>query len=181
MPSDTHRFVRYQFWYLHAEYLARVLVQNLVLMLQLVLFTVIAISMAAWKESATGLAIAFAVESLAASVLWNHSGRRQVQIRAYLMEVAEPVLGNRFLGWEHFLQRRRIASRLGSMWRLGTIGVFCALPLAGTLLLGILASPDFGAATATAACIFGILLLTTHPPVGPEQEKPDLPGDPKTP
>ena len=97
MPSDTHRFVRDQFWYLQAEYLARVLVQNLVLMLQLVLFTAIAISMAAWKESAAGLAIAFAVESLAASVLWNHSGRRQVQIRAYLMEVAEPVLGNRFL------------------------------------------------------------------------------------
>lgn len=167
MNDEATRFIRDQFWYLHAEYLARILIQNLILVLQLVLFIGVEVCIAAIPNSAPTLAIAFSLESLVAAVMWTHSGRRQIQIRTWLLEIAEPTLGNSRIGWYSFLSRRRIDSPLGAMWRIGTIGVFCSLPIFTVLLLES-TSTHWSVIALSAGSVLATLALTTHPPVRPE-------------
>lgn len=170
MTAPLDRFVRDQFVSLRAEFLLRVLLQNLTLMLHWVFLAATLAVIHLTDAGGAPVVIGFGCLTLAMAATWTHSGRRQVQIRAYLKEVHEPLAGDPAVGWEHFLDRRRIAARSGALWRASTMAYWLLAPL---VALGF--AWHRGHAGIIGALLQGgivILLLFTlrHPPVTPESD-----------
>jgi multisubunit Na+/H+ antiporter MnhG subunit len=111
---------------LRRELALRILLQNLLLILSLALFTAIAILALARPEAAWGAAAAHGAASLGAALQWCHHGIRTKQIKEFLLTLD----GGHADGWERWLPANRPHTLLGSRWMISTKGVFLGLQLA---------------------------------------------------
>lgn len=111
---------------LRRELALRILLQNLLLILSLVLFTAFAILALALPGTAWAAAAAQGVGSLGAALQWCHHGIRTKQIKDYLMIIDSGQTD----GWERWLPANRPRSFLGSRWMISTKGVFLGLQTA---------------------------------------------------
>ena len=114
---------------LRAELRRRILLQNGLLMLAVVLFAAFGLAVAARSIAGPGCAAALNVALLALSAQWCHHGVRTAQIKAHLL-MGDPDAD----GWERWLRRNRPRTLLGSRWLVSTKGVFLGLGAAGALL-----------------------------------------------
>lgn len=134
---------------LRQELALRILLQNLLLIVTLILFSIFAIAMAMVPESAWSAAFAYSSVSLAAVLQWCHHGVRTKQIKTFLL-----LVDDRQDGWERWLPLNRPVSWLGSRWMISTKGVFLGLALA-MLVLALMVSNEFLALPA----LISLLLL----------------------
>lgn len=112
---------------LRRELALRILLQNLLLILSLVLFTAFAILALALPATAWAAAAAHGAVCLSAALQWCHHGIRTKQIKAYLLTING---GEARGGWERWLPANRPGSLLGARWMISTKGVFLGLQLA---------------------------------------------------
>jgi len=107
---------------LRHELLMRMLVQNLLTVLQpLLLLGCYGLALT-HPLQAPITALVFLFTSLAASAQWCHMGVRTVHLKTFIMQ-SEERLGAEFT-WESFLPGARPKSLLGSRWVISTKGVF---------------------------------------------------------
>ncbi|MFN7225544.1 MAG: hypothetical protein ACK4MS_16160 [Paracoccaceae bacterium] len=111
---------------LRRELALRILLQNLLLILSLALFTAFAILALTLPETAWAAAAAQGAVSLGAALQWCHHGIRTRQIKQYLLTIDD----GQSDGWERWLPANRPRSLLGSRWMISTKGVFLGLQLA---------------------------------------------------
>lgn len=111
---------------LRRELALRILLQNLLLILMLALFTAFGILALARPEVAWGAAAAQGAASLGAALQWCHHGIRTKQIKEYLLTIDNGQTD----GWERWLPANRPRTLLGSRWMISTKGVFLGLQLA---------------------------------------------------
>jgi multisubunit Na+/H+ antiporter MnhG subunit len=111
---------------LRRELALRILLQNLLLVLSLALFTAFAILSLARPEVAWGAAAAQGAAGLGAALQWCHHGIRTKQIKKFLLTLD----GGHAEGWERWLPANRPGTLLGSRWLISTKGVFLGLQLA---------------------------------------------------
>ena len=111
---------------LRRELALRILLQNLLLILSLALFTAFAILALTRPEAAWGAAAAQGAASLGAALQWCHHGIRTKQIKEFLLTLD---CGHAD-GWERWLPANRPRTLLGSRWMISTKGVFLGLQLA---------------------------------------------------
>lgn len=121
---------------LRRELALRILLQNLLLILMLALFTAFAILALARPEVAWGAAAAQGAASLGAALQWCHHGIRTKQIKEYLLTIDDGQTD----GWERWLPANRPRTLLGSRWMISTKGVFLGLQLA-MIALALLTAP----------------------------------------
>jgi multisubunit Na+/H+ antiporter MnhG subunit len=111
---------------LRRELALRILLQNLLLILALALYTAFAILALARPEAAWGAAAAQGAASLGAALQWCHHGIRTKQIKEYLLTIDSGQTD----GWERWLPANRPRTLLGARWMISTKGVFLGLQLA---------------------------------------------------
>jgi hypothetical protein len=111
---------------LRRELALRILLQNLLLILSLALFTAFAILALARPAVAWAAAAAHAAASLGAALQWCHHGIRTKQIKDFLLTLDSGHTD----GWERWLPANRPRTLLGSRWMISTKGVFLGLQLA---------------------------------------------------
>lgn len=111
---------------LRRELALRILLQNLLLILSLALFTAFAILALARPAAAWGAAAAHSAASLGAALQWCHHGIRTKQIKEFLLTLDSGHTD----GWERWLPANRPRTLLGSRWMISTKGVFLGLQLA---------------------------------------------------
>ncbi len=112
---------------LRRELALRILLQNLLLILSLLLFAAFAILALALPETAWAAVAAHGAASLGAALQWCHHGIRTKQIKNYLLTIVHADADG---GWERWLPRNRPRTLLGSRWMLSTKAVFLGLQLA---------------------------------------------------
>lgn len=132
----------------HAEYQAlrreieqRIMIQNMSLLLLMPLLLLSVGLMVAWPDQAPVVMLAHLVSTGIGALIWIHGAARTTQIKAYFLLVLEPRLRPAD-GWERWHARHRVRGRLGSRWRISTIGVFLGSDIA-TLMLAWLIAPAF--------------------------------------
>lgn len=124
---------------LRRELALRILLQNLLLILSLALFSAFAILALAQLGAAWGAAAAHGAASLGAALQWCHHGIRTKQIKEYLLTIDSSHTD----GWERWLPANRPRTLLGSRWMISTKGVFLGLQLAMIGLASLIAAvPD---------------------------------------
>jgi hypothetical protein len=111
---------------LRRELALRILLQNLLLIISLALFTAFAILSLALPLVAWGAAAAQGAVSMGAALQWCHHGIRTKQIKQYLLTIDR----GHDDGWERWLPANRPGTLLGSRWMISTKGVFLGLQLA---------------------------------------------------
>lgn len=119
---------------LRRELALRILLQNVLLIVSLILATVFAAIAIILPEGAWLAAAAHGAIGLGAVLQWCHHGIRTKQIKAYLLTLDPEGSGG---GWELWLPANRPNSWLGSRWMISTKGVFLGLQLALMLLAGL--------------------------------------------
>lgn len=124
---------------LRRELALRILLQNLLLIVTVLLFAAFAILALAVPGSAWGSSAALGAATLGASLQWCHHGVRTKQIKIFLLSIECGGNG----GWEQWLPSNRPNTLLGSRWLISTKGVFLGVQFAMILLAWRLAmSPD---------------------------------------
>lgn len=123
---------------LRRELALRILLQNLLLILSLAIFTGFAIFSMTTPQSVWATASMHGAAGLAAALQWCHHGIRTKQIKDYLLSMDG---GDGSNGWENWLPANRPNKLLGSLWMVSTKGVFIGLQLA-MILLAIWISPS---------------------------------------
>lgn len=108
---------------LRRELALRILLQNLLLLLSVAVFTGFAILALALPHAAWAAAAAQGVAGFAAALQWCHHGIRTKQIKDYLLTIDSREAG----GWECWLPAHRPRTFLGSRWMISTKGVFIGL------------------------------------------------------
>lgn len=93
---------------LRRELALRILLQNLLLILSLALFTTFALLALSRPEAACGAAAAQGAASLGAVLQWCHHGIRTKQIKEYLLTIDS----NNTDGWERWLPANRPSTLL---------------------------------------------------------------------
>lgn len=111
---------------LRRELALRILLQNLLLILSLTLFTAFAILALARPEAAWGAAVAQGAATLGATLQWCHHGIRTKQIKEFLLTLDSGHAD----GWENWLPANRPRTLLGSRWMISTKGVFLGVQFA---------------------------------------------------
>lgn len=146
---------------LRRELALRILLQNLLLILSLTLFTAFAILALALPEAAWGAAAAQGAASLGAALQWCHHGIRTKQIKEYLLTIDSKHTD----GWERWLPANRPRTLLGSRWMISTKGVFLGLQLAmiGLALRLSPVSDGFFLSVAAALLLVNAGFLLTNP------------------
>jgi hypothetical protein len=122
---------------LRRELALRILLQNLLLIISLALFTAFVLLALARPETTWAAAAAHGAVGLGATLQWCHHGIRTKQIKDYLLTIDTGGAGG---GWEHWLPLNRPRTFLGSRWLISTKGVFIGLQLA-MIVLALLRSP----------------------------------------
>lgn len=135
---------------LRQELLLRILLQNVLLHLMLIIFVALAGLAILFPAAAWALDLAFQCATLAAALQWCHHGIRTKQIKQFLNGLAPDIAG---LGWETWLPGARPRTLLGSRWMISTKGVFLGLGLA--MMAAHLALP----AVVTAGAVTGAAVL----------------------
>ncbi len=163
MSAETRceRFDWIELSNLHREMTVRIVFQNAILVLQVVLFFAVALLQVHAPAKAGQFAFAFGLTGLLLAAMWCHHGARQAQIKTYLL-----ILEERYRlmdGWESWLPKNRIGGRLGSRWFISTKGLFMATIVASVGLGIVLDASVLGRlgeflATALAAIAIGLLL-----------------------
>lgn len=146
---------------LRRELALRILLQNLLLILSLALFTAFSILALALPKTAWAAAAAQGAVGLAAALQWCHHGIRTKQIKDYLTITSDEAES----GWERWLPAHRPQSLLGSRWMISTKGVFIGLQLA-MIALALQVAPAIDgafAALATALLLASTGFLLTNP------------------
>lgn len=136
----------YELASLRQELMLRIFLQNLLLVLSLVLFTVFATVAVLVPATAWLAAFGYACVTLGAVLQWCHHGVRTKQIKAFLLMADADQTE---LSWERWLPANRPKSFLGSRWMISTKGVFLGLQSAMMILAGMVVSepgpvPAFG-------------------------------------
>ncbi|MEY2882783.1 MAG: hypothetical protein RL490_507 [Pseudomonadota bacterium] len=132
MVIDVPSTARDDAMVLRRELALRILLQNLLLMLALLLFTGLA-GLALLRPGMAALAAAVhGVTGLGLALVWCHHGIRTRQITQFLLR--DPAAAPR-QDWEHWLRANRPRRILGTRWLISTKGVFIGLQ-AASLLLG---------------------------------------------
>ena len=130
------------------------LLQNLLLMLALLLFTALA-GLALVRPEQAGLAAAVqGVSGLGVALIWCHHGIRVQQITHFMLRDDNVAQGQ---VWERWLRANRPQRLLGARWLISTKGVFIGLQAASLLLAWWLRGDRDMAPTALA----GVLLLAS--------------------
>jgi len=145
---------------LRRELALRILLQNLLLIMSLLLFTAFAILALAVPETAWAAATAQGAASLGAALQWCHHGIRTKQIKEYLLTIDQDDAQG---GWERWLPANRPRTLLGSRWMISTKGVFLGLQLAMIGLAVNVSAPFdglFGLSTAILLLASAGFLLT---------------------
>ena len=124
---------------LRRELALRILLQNLLLIMSLLLFGAFAILALALPETAWAAVAAHGAASLGAALQWCHHGVRTKQIKDYLLTIVQADAQG---GWERWLPANRPRTLLGSRWMISTKGVFLGLQLA-MIGLAVQVSPAF--------------------------------------
>ncbi len=124
---------------LRRELALRIVLQNLLLMVALALFTAFAILALALPETAWTAAAAQAAVSFGAALQWCHHGIRIKQIKEYMLLIDNDGANG---GWERWLPLNRPRTLLGSRWMISTKGVFLGLQVA-MIGLAVQVSPAF--------------------------------------
>ena len=115
---------------LRRELALRILLQNGLLVISLILFAAFSITILSIPESAWLAVYAHGAVGLGAALQWCHHGIRTKQIKEYLLEIDD---GSE-IGWERWLPAHRPQTLLGSRWLISTKGVFLGLQIAMILL-----------------------------------------------
>ena len=134
---------------LRRELALRILLQNLLLIVSLVLFAAFALAALANPETAWAAAAAQGAAILGAALQWCHHGIRTKQIKVYLLTLDG---GEASGSWERWLPANRPQTILGSRWMISTKGVFIGLQL-GMLLLAFLLAPALDGIFASGATV----------------------------
>ncbi|MBL4929992.1 hypothetical protein [Fuscibacter oryzae] len=138
---------------LRQELLLRILFQNTIIQVLVVLFVLMAGLAILRPEQAGFVSLIFQIATLASALQWCHHGIRTRQIKQFLTLTASGETG---LLWEDWLPANRPPSLLGSRWMISTKGVFLGLAMA---MLGV----DLILATAASFCgrLAAVLWLAT--------------------
>lgn len=110
---------------LYRELALRILMQNVLLILSLVLFAAFAILAFVLPAMAWAATAAHGAVSLGAVLQWCHHGIRTKQIKEYLLTIDSGQTD----AWERWLPANRPSTLLGSRWMISTKGVFLGLQL----------------------------------------------------
>lgn len=137
---------------LRRELAMRILLQNALLIISVVLFAALAAVAALAPGAAWALAVVHNTAILAATLQWCHHGVRTMQIKQYLL-----LIDPEEKGWERWLPANRPKTLLGSRWMISTKGVFLGLGLA-TMGLATCLAPTFMTLPALASA--GLWLVT---------------------
>lgn len=153
--------------YLRAELMMRMVVQNVVVTANALLFLPVAALIIGGVGAAAAMACAYTVTVAILAAIWCHHGARQAQIKRYLLlverkrGVAE--------SWEQWLPRHPVGGRLGARWVISTKIPFIATTTS-TALLGLSFDTTPWAIGLTIANTIGVaitaLLLWTNPKEG---------------
>lgn len=122
---------------LRRELALRILLQNLLLILSLAVFSAFAIFAMTSPGWAWAAAFMHGVTGLAAALQWCHYGIRTKQIKDYILSIDD---GDGHNGWEKWLPANRPRTLLGSRWMISTKCVFIGLQLA-LMVLAVWISP----------------------------------------
>ena len=146
---------------LRRELALRILLQNLLLILSLGVFTGFAILALALPGTAWAAAAAQGAVSLGAALQWCHHGIRTKQIKDYLLTIDSGQTD----GWERWLPANRPRSFLGSRWMISTKGVFLGLQVAmiGLAWKTAAVSDGFFVSVAAALLLVSTWFLLTNP------------------
>lgn len=137
---------------LRNELRMRILLQNMLLIVSVVLYAPFALMAAVAARSAWDGAVAYAVIVLALSLQWCHHGIRTKQIKQYLVRSdTSPD------GWEQWLPANRPKTLLGARWLISTKGVFLGLSMAAALVAFSVKGPP----SLLQGCIAAVLWLST--------------------
>jgi len=123
---------------LRRELALRILLQNLLLILSLAVFSGFAIFAMTVPQGAWAAASMHGAAGLAAALQWCHHGIRTKQIKDYLLSMDGGAGSN---GWENWLAANRPKTLLGSRWMISTKVVFIGLQFA-MMVLAVWISPS---------------------------------------
>lgn len=139
---------------LRRELALRILLQNLLLILALLLFAALAVLALVRPEIAALAAAVQGVTGFGLALIWCHHGIRTQQITQFLLrdDAAAPRQD-----WENWLRANRPQTLLGSRWLISTKGVFIGLQTGALLLAWWLSDGSDMAPLALA----GVLLLAS--------------------
>lgn len=145
---------------LRRELLVRIVFQNALLLISVVIFLFVAWLSFAHQDQAWTIAFAHGVTVLAMVLQWCHHGVRTKQIKEYLLSIYSEEHG-----WERWLPAHRPNTLLGSRWLVSTKGVFLGLGLASMLLAELLDAPrdTFPLVLALGLWLASALFLFTNP------------------
>jgi hypothetical protein len=154
MVSDAASAARDDALVLRRELALRILLQNVLLILALLLFAGLAGLALIWPRMAALAAAVHGVAGFGLALMWCHHGIRTRQITQFLLrdDAAAPEQD-----WERWLRANRPKTLLGSRWMISTKGVFIGLQ-AAFLLLAAWLPLDHGVAPLGLA---GLLMLAS--------------------
>ncbi|MGP6085766.1 hypothetical protein [Antarctobacter jejuensis] len=121
---------------LRRELALRILLQNLLLIVSLPVFTAFAAVSLALPGMVWAAAAVHGAVGLGAALQWCHHGIRTKQIKDYLLTIDS---GDGGSGWEGWLPANRPRRLLGARWMISTKGVFLGLQLAMIILAAFIA------------------------------------------
>lgn len=160
MVMEDHNCSNYEGTSLRQELMLRILLQNFILIISVVLFAAISVAMVLVPRSVWLLSVAHNTVLLAMALQWCHHGVRTKQIKNYLLLIDQTPTG-----WERWLPANRPAGILGSRWMVSTKGVFLGLGFANVGLAGLLSCeyPLLLGSGSVALWISSGLFLFTNP------------------
>lgn len=118
---------------LRRELALRIVLQNLLLIASLCLFSAFAIVVGLRPDTAWIVCVAHGMVGLAAALQWCHHGIRTKQIKDYLLTLTLPDDSS----WERWLPNNRPRTLLGSRWMISTKGVFIGLQAGMVAIAGM--------------------------------------------
>ena len=104
--------------YLQSELMMRMIVQNIVIITNALLFLPVAASMIVGIRAAATMALAYTITATILAAVWCHHGARQAQIKHYILlsEVGRGAAES----WEIWLPNNRSPGFLGARWVIST-------------------------------------------------------------
>ncbi|WP_234151914.1 hypothetical protein [Sphingobium sufflavum] len=153
--------------YLRSELLFRMAVQNLILIMNALVFLGTTILQIVLGRHAASIGLVFILFSGMISAIWCHHGARQAQIKSYLLTLQErqSILES----WEDWLPRNRHYGFLGSRWFISTKAIFILGAIVECAAGLIFDHSPFGVSLTIAnACGVAVMswLLLTNPKEG---------------